>query len=46
VLFNAANGSADRLLCPAGQRLSTDLPAVELARGWRYLNGAQMCVPR
>jgi hypothetical protein len=46
VLFNAAGGSVDRLLCPAGQRLSTALPVVELERGWRYLNGVPRCAPR
>jgi hypothetical protein len=46
VLFNAAGGSVDRSLCPAGQRLSTDAPVVELERGWRYLNDVPRCVPR
>jgi len=44
VLFNTAGGHADRLLCPAGRRLSADLPVVELRGGWRYLNGAPACV--
>lgn len=46
VLFNAGSDSVHRLLCPAGQRLSADLPMIELERGWRYLNGAPACVPR
>jgi hypothetical protein len=46
VLFNMDSDSADRLLCPASQRLSANLPVVELARGWRYLNATPACVPR
>jgi hypothetical protein len=46
ILFNAGSDSVDRLLCPAGQRLSTELSVVELERGWRYLNSAPACMPR
>lgn len=46
VLFNAGSDSAERLLCPAGQRLAPDLPVVALHGGWRYLNAAPACQPR
>ena len=46
VLFHAGSDAVDRVLCPAGQRLSPALPLVERANGWRYLNGAPACVAR
>jgi hypothetical protein len=46
ILFNAGSDSAERQLCPAGQRLARDLPLAELREGWRYLNGAPSCLPR
>lgn len=46
VLFHAGSDALNRLLCPAGQRLAPDLPLVERANGWRYLNGAPACVAR